>query len=81
MKQITSKTALWLTCIAILALVSCSKDSHGERQGLAVSFVMPNDDAIDDIQLWIFNSNDVLENEYSFESAAAMARNLLSQTK
>ena len=77
MKQITSKTALWLTCIAILALVSCSKDSHGERQGLAVSFVMPNDDAIDDIQLWIFNSNDVLENEYSFESAAAMARNLL----
>ena len=67
MEKIISKTILWLACITILALTSCSKDSHEEKQGLAVSFTMPNDDAIDDIHLWIFNSNDVLEDEYSFK--------------
>lgn len=77
MEKIISKTILWLACITILALTSCSKDSHEEKQGLAVSFTMPNDDAIDDIHLWIFNSNDVLEDEYSFKSAAAMASKLL----
>lgn len=77
MEKIISKTTLWLACITILTLTSCSKDSHEEKQGLAVSFTMPNDDAIDNIHLWLFNSNNVLEDEYSFKSAAAMASKLL----
>lgn len=77
MEKIISKITLCLVCITILTLTSCSKDSHEEKQGLAVSFTMPNDDAINDIHLWLFNSNNVLEVEYSFKSAAAIASKLL----
>lgn len=77
MEKIITKTTLWLACITILTLTSCCKDSHEEKQGLAVSFTMSNDDAINDIHLWLFNSNKVLEDEYNFNSTTAMASKLL----
>lgn len=76
MEKIITKTTFWLACITILTLTSCCKDSHEEKQGLAVSFTMSNDDAVNDIHLWLFNSNKVLEDEYNFNSTTAMASKL-----
>lgn len=77
MKQIISKTTLWLAYIAAFLLASCHKDNHEAPQGLTVSLTMQGNDAINDVHLWVFDSNEVLRNEYSFKSTIAITTEIL----
>lgn len=50
----------------LLGLSACDKDAHKNENGLVVNIVMPGDDAVSDIRLWVYQSDGLLVDEYHY---------------
>lgn len=59
------------------ALTSCDKDAHEGENGLAVSLSMPNKDAVNDIRLWVYQSDGAPIDEYHYATASELSSTLL----
>ena len=63
-----NKTILTIgvTLAMLLGLSACDKDAHKDENGLVVNIVMPGDDAVSDIRLWVYQSDGLLVDEYHY---------------
>lgn len=53
-----------VTLAMLLGLSACDKEAHKDENGLVVNIVMPGDDAVSDVRLWVYKSDGLLVGEY-----------------
>lgn len=62
----------------IIMLLSCCDNNHNNENGLSLSITLnQTDDEINDIAIWVFNNNDVLDAEFYFDSPEALTKDLI----
>lgn len=59
-------------------LSACDKDAHKDENGLVVNIVMPGNDAVGDIRLWVYQSDGLLVDEYHHADTKLLSSSALA---